>query len=331
MSYNSESERLRAVIKAQQEIAGAASQSVADIMQFVAHKMQELTQAGCVIVEMLEGDDRVYRAVTNEHTVLLGTRTKATTGLSGMCLKTGNILYCKDSEIDPRVDLVNCRKLNARSLVVVPLKYDNKISGLLKLISPKTNAFSDEDILLLELMAEYLAISLERAMVLDQLRIQSRIDTITGLLIRRYGEEEVKSFVEKTKATQSVLSFIILDVDNFKHINDSFGHYTGDSVLRQIGDIIINNIRKTDIAIRWGGEEIMILLPSTSEFGATVCANRIRKLIETHNFNVSHIITVSGGVASLFSEDNEKDIINMADMHLYKAKRSGKNKIMSDT
>jgi diguanylate cyclase (GGDEF)-like protein len=330
MRYNSESERLRAVITAQKEIAAIAHKSVGDIMHFVAHKMQELTSAGSVIVEMLEGDDRVYRAVTDDQSILLGTRSKATTGLSGMCLNTGMILYCKDSEKDNRVDLKNCRRLNAKSLVVVPLKYENKINGLLKLTSPFVCAFSDEDILLLELMAEYLAISLERAKVLDQLRNKSKIDTVTGLLVRRYGEEELRNLVQKTKEKNSVLSFILLDVDDFKHINDSFGHSAGDSVLQQMGELLNKNLRKTDVAIRWGGEEILILLPSTSDGGAINCANRLRKIIEAHNFNVSHIITVSGGVSSLYAEDNEAEVIKMADINLYKAKNSGKNRIISD-
>ncbi|MCL4513158.1 MAG: GGDEF domain-containing protein, partial [Candidatus Eremiobacteraeota bacterium] len=127
------------------------------------------------------------------------------------------------------------------------------------------------------------------------------------------------------------LSTIILDVDHFKVVNDTYGHPQGDALLRQLGAVIKTVTRASDIVCRYGGDEFMIILPETNRIGAVLVAERVRQTVEEYEFvlgsKIVHI-TISGGVAS-FPEDIEtkKDLIDKTDQALYKSKQSGRNKI----
>jgi diguanylate cyclase (GGDEF)-like protein len=119
-----------------------------------------------------------------------------------------------------------------------------------------------------------------------------------------------------------------LDIDNFKQINDQFGHRTGDQALKDISQIIKLNSRLTDIASRWGGEEFLILLPHTNKEGARILSERLRLSIANFNFHGLDTVTCSFGIAEFDpDQDTESDIIKKADAALYEAKRSGKNRV----
>ena len=113
-------------------------------------------------------------------------------------------------------------------------------------------------------------------------------------------------------------------------INDSYGHQTGDEVLKEIAKIILGNVREQDINVRWGGEEFLILLPQTNLLGAFTVANKIRTSIETNVFTTNSLnITASFGVTQLLENDDESSFIARSDKFLYEAKKTGKNKVVS--
>jgi diguanylate cyclase (GGDEF)-like protein len=162
------------------------------------------------------------------------------------------------------------------------------------------------------------------------------IDDLTQLNNRRYFFERFNQEVERAKRYQRPLSCIILDIDYFKRVNDTYGHLSGDQVLIDIAQILKNSCRQSDLAGRYGGEELIILLPETEAAGAMVIADRIRERIERHQTvdGKGEIIqvTVSMGVASLTRPELEKidkneRIIQYADDALLKAKKEGRNRI----
>ncbi len=149
---------------------------------------------------------------------------------------------------------------------------------------------------------------------------QAQTDMLTGLCNRRYFHEKLSGLKTKTP-----VSLILIDIDNFKSINDTYGHITGDQILRQFADILQNNTRGNDVITRWGGEEFAVILPQTDVKEAFKIADRIRKKAEEHIFFYEKIIcsiTVSVGIAST---KNKEDIdieqfFKIADKALYKAK-----------
>lgn len=160
----------------------------------------------------------------------------------------------------------------------------------------------------------------------------AKFDRLTGLYNRAYFDESIAREVARAKRYDTDLSILFLDLDNFKSVNDSHGHLAGDHVLKEISQAILEAIRSEDIASRYGGEEIVIILPETKKLTAMIFAERIRDLVErTHlHFQGRDIsITISGGIASFPIDSTEPaELVKFADMALFKAKGAGKNCIL---
>ena len=170
----------------------------------------------------------------------------------------------------------------------------------------------------------------------QKLMALASIDDLTQLYNRRYFFERFNQEVERSKRYQRPLSCIIMDIDFFKHVNDSFGHLAGDQVLINIAQIVRKNCRQSDLPGRYGGEELIVLLPETEAVGAMNIADRIREMIEQHRTvdgkGMVIGVTVSIGVASLNGMElrnieNNELIIQRADDALLQAKKYGRNRI----
>lgn len=162
------------------------------------------------------------------------------------------------------------------------------------------------------------------------LEYQASHDKLTGLFNRNRFDEIYTKEIKRARRYKNDLSIIIFDVDDFKMVNDTYGHQVGDEVLKEMSQIMLNSVREQDITVRWGGEEFLVLLPQTNLEGAILAADKIRIAINEHSFtDKSLTITGSFGVAQLLDEDSEKDFISRADKFLYEAKRTGKNKVIS--
>lgn len=161
-SLQQEFQRLAVVIATQQEIA-LCHPNLDAVMAVIAKRTQDLTGADGAVIEILEGDELVYRAASGIATGYIGLRMKVGTSLSGKCIATGQIMLCEDSETDARVDRAACQRIGIRSLVVVPLFYQDDRVGVLKVVSARPCAFTESDIHTLQLMAGFLASSLHLA------------------------------------------------------------------------------------------------------------------------------------------------------------------------
>jgi diguanylate cyclase (GGDEF)-like protein len=162
------------------------------------------------------------------------------------------------------------------------------------------------------------------------LEYQASHDRLTGLFNRNKFDEFYSKEVKRSKRYKTELSIIIFDIDDFKIINDTHGHQIGDVVLKEISQIISLHIREQDIAVRWGGEEFLVLLPHTNLDGATTVANKIRTNIEVYSFTQLNLkITASFGVCELKEDDTDESLILRTDKFLYEAKNNGKNKVIA--
>ncbi len=167
-------------------------------------------------------------------------------------------------------------------------------------------------------------------------------DELTGLFNRRYFKAVFHQEFERTRKFGGLLALILLDIDHFKKVNDTYGHNAGDKVLQEFARIIQQNARPVDIIARYGGEEFAVLLPGLGTRAGHLTAERIRKCIEEHSFDLpaeasaqtgagtkTIKMTVSAGVCKLTAQTAHiTDMIDQADKHLYKAKASGRNRVM---
>ncbi len=152
-------------------------------------------------------------------------------------------------------------------------------------------------------------------------------DPLTRVFNRRKILHELEKEYERSKRFKQPLSILMIDIDHFKRVNDTYGHLVGDLVLQKVAKVIKNSIRKIDLVGRYGGEEFLVILPGTPLQGAVRVAERIRKKIEEENFPIVGHITVSVGAAELREYDDIESLIHRADEKLYEAKKSGRNRV----
>lgn len=218
---------------------------------------------------------------------------------------------------------------NVNSLICVPLTTKAGRFGLVLVEHRLTNAFDDESVRLLNIIAQQVGIVLENAELYNKMKELARTDGLTGVYNRQYFQELLSIEIKNAEQWNYTLSLAIFDIDRFKIFNDTFGHLFGDQVLKSIVNEVKVALRKHDIIARYGGEEFIILFPRTKLTNAYEKTEELRKIIQKHVIKdnlVSVSVTVSFGVSS-FPECalNENDLIRTADDALFEAKSSGRN------
>jgi diguanylate cyclase (GGDEF)-like protein len=150
-------------------------------------------------------------------------------------------------------------------------------------------------------------------------------DRLTGLSNRHAGEQALERELARARRTKSAFSLAVIDIDRFKLVNDRFGHAAGDEVLRQVSKVLTSLFRASDLAVRWGGDEFLILLPDVPLSGAAAFAERVRSQVETLTFVGVGTVTISAGVVEVRPDEDARAVVRRADVQLYEAKRSGRN------
>lgn len=178
-------------------------------------------------------------------------------------------------------------------------------------------------------LADAMSLSLSNLALRERLRTQALRDTLTGLYNRRYMEDALERYSDQATRTQSPLSIIMIDLDHFKKLNDEHGHAMGDAVLAEAASGILAAIRPCDIACRYGGEELVVLLPDCSVESAAAKAEVMRKTIERLSERHGISISASFGVSTIPETSKSGDALADADRALYRAKRDGRNRIVA--
>jgi len=189
-------------------------------------------------------------------------------------------------------------------------------------------AFTEREAALLEYMLCSLVYPLRNALQYRHAFNASITDPLTGVYNRKVMEASLGRESGLSRRHKTALSLILLDIDNFKNINDSYGHETGDELIKAIAQTISHELRKTDMLARYGGDEFTILLSNTNRRGATTLANNLREKIESTTYTVNDTelgVTVSIGVSSTMTSSKKDDLFSRADEALYKAKNEGRN------
>ncbi len=291
------------------------------------------------------------------------------TGIAGAVAQTGEVVNIPDAYDDPRFNRDIDRKTGyrTRSILCAPLRnMQGTIIGAVQVLNKRSGAFTADDEALLAALASQAAIALENADLYTKLRdLNARLeekveertadlvaanerlsilnqeleqlsitDSLTQVFNRRFFIERLRQEVKRVNRYGSSLSLLMIDIDHFKSVNDTFGHLAGDAVLSGVAELIREKLRETDILARYGGEEFMLIATPMERDGGVALGERIRALIEGHRFTHdgrSISVTVSIGVSSWkpAMKDDFEELIRLADGALYGAKEEGRNRVRS--
>ncbi len=217
---------------------------------------------------------------------------------------------------------------DSRAILCIPITYGESLLGVLNIESRNENAFTPQDVLILNTLADLLATALHNAFVFQKLQQQSITDGLTGIKTRRFFWEALSAEWKRASRSGRPFSVVLIDLDKFKEVNDGMGHFEGDLVLARVGRLLEQKSRQSNVVARYGGDEFIVLMPETGSEQAQVLAERLRQWLASDPMLAEHHITGSFGVASFPMHGfSIEDIIRVADAGMYVSKRSGGNSV----
>jgi len=255
-------------------------------------------------------------------------------GITGEVIRSRKTINLPDTHLPDVVEkyhLIHRGGRACRSYVGVPLIVLDRVVGVVSMQSYQANAYSPDQVRLLETIATQAAIAIQNARLYHQMRQMAITDPVTQLFTRRQFIFLGRSEVERAIRYNRSVSVLMVDIDFFKRVNDTYGHSAGDQVLYGVAKICREAMRNTDIIGRWGGEEFSIVLPEADRVGASLIAERIRRMVASTFIPVAKdqvMVTVSIGVATMDQENGTLEIlIDQADRAMYRAKAGGRNQV----
>ncbi|MCF6280988.1 MAG: sensor domain-containing diguanylate cyclase [Candidatus Polarisedimenticolaceae bacterium] len=258
-------------------------------------------------------------------------------GLTEYILNKGSPLIINDVDKFDKVVRAEIKKIDIKSLIAVPLIVERRSIGILYVDDFTPRQFTKNEISVLSLLATQAAIAIERMQRFERNRMLAITDGLTGLYNHRYFCKSLKREIKRAKRNSHQLSVIIVDIDHFKHFNDTNGHLQGNEALKGVASVLQLALRKIDILSRYGGEEFAVILPETDKKQALQIANRICSMIRNQTIagmenQPKKRLTLSAGVAT-FPEDAKLDdcLTNRADKALYVAKEQGRDRAVPYT
>ena len=254
----------------------------------------------------------------------MGKRIPLGTGILGRVARTGERALVQNALPGNLTGILP----DSRAVLCIPITYGEMLLGVLNIESHSENAFSPQDVLILNTLADLLATALHNAFVFQKLQQQSITDGLTGIKTRRFFWEALSAEWKRASRSGRPFSVVLIDLDKFKEVNDTMGHFEGDLVLARVGRLLEQKSRQSNVVARYGGDEFIVLMPETGAEQAQVLAERLRQWMASDPTLSEHHITGSFGVASFpvhgFSIE---DIIRVADAGMYVSKRSGGNRV----
>ncbi|MDH3379380.1 MAG: sensor domain-containing diguanylate cyclase [Gammaproteobacteria bacterium] len=280
-------------------------------------------------IKVVRGIDPVVERQINDGEVEC-TKINVGEGIAGKVVKTGRYMVVDDVSTDS--NFKKSDRSNVENIICIPLTTADAHIGVMNITNKKSGErFSENDIDLLIALAGQAAITINNA----NLYHLAITDGLTQLFINRYFRQKLEDELRRSKRYSRNLSLIMMDIDHFKTLNDTYGHQQGDDILAATARIMRNNVRETDIPCRYGGEEFAVILPETDAKDAIVLAERLRKGIENYDFSgpADEIlkVTISLGIASVDKNIvGMTELIELADKAMYASKKAGRNRVTVD-
>ncbi|GIO30621.1 MULTISPECIES: sensor domain-containing diguanylate cyclase [Paenibacillus] len=244
-------------------------------------------------------------------------------GFGGLVYEKKEPIILSDYHLNTKVSSKLMEVTGSQSLIATPLTVNGKVIGAILLTHRSPHFFSYDNYRLLQTLASHIGLSVSNALLHAELRRMANRDMLTDMYARHYLDEAI----QHSQAKDFCGSLIVVDIDQFKQVNDTYGHQKGDNILKQVSEILKTSIRPVDIPARWGGEELAVYLPQLGVHQAMKVAETIRTRVASET---DPGVTVSSGIAEWCVIDGKISVDSLfyrADMALYRAKNSGRNQI----
>lgn len=295
-----------------------------EIFQFATIELLNIFEADYCCVLQLDKATNHFIVKSSNFSALSSEQFSSEYGFCGIVYRTKEPLIISDYWMSRVVTSKLMENTGSRSLIAAPIFVEGEVVGVILVTHKFPNYFSYDNYKLLQVMSTHIGLAVTNASLHAEVRRMVITDNLTGLHARHYLNEQIQHRFRK----DSFGSLILVDIDYFKQVNDTFGHQVGDRIIVQVSQIVQASIRQGDIAARWGGEELAIYLPDIHTEQALRIAERIRKRVSEET---DPVVTVSCGVSE-WTLDHDKisveSLFYRADMALYEAKNNGRNSIV---
>ncbi len=311
----------------------AQSRTLDEVLQITFDVASAIVPHDHALISFCEDDDTgVIAAVENLPQKWIGLQFNKEDSLAGRVATERKPLVSKSvKELKKPLYHFECRVKGLKSFIIFPFMVHDRTVGTLAIFWNRENAFTQYDRKLLEVVSIHAANSLESARIHQKLEQQATTDGLTNLPNHRVFQMRLSEEIKRYKRIQLPICLILLDIDHFKHVNDTYGHPVGDLVLKELSRQLKNSIRDSDMAARYGGEEFALILPNTKPSGAWNFADRLRKQVASKKISYpqgSLNISISLGIAA-YPDDgaNKAELVAAADKALYYSKENGRNRV----
>jgi diguanylate cyclase (GGDEF)-like protein len=301
-----------------------SSLKLSDTMQFASTELLNIFKSDFCCVLQLDSASREFVVMSANVAEMIGDTYSTEYGFCGVMWSTKEPIILSDYRSATPVASKLMDVTNSRSLLASPLLLNGEVIGAVLITKREPNHFSYDNYKLLQVLSAHLGLAMSNATLHAAVRRMVITDNLTGLYARHYLNERIG----RKQLRDTSGSLIVVDIDHFKKINDTYGHQVGDDILIQVSEIIRTSIRDSDIAARWGGEELAIYLPLLGLEQTERVAERIRYRVESET---KPQVTVSCGISEWRIADDKVSVESLfykADMALYEAKHHGRNCIV---
>ncbi len=299
-----------------------AEQMLAEIVSEIQKNFQ-FDHIGIGILDYATKDIEI-KAEAGTTAKALGKRIPLGVGIVGRVARTNEMALVHNTDEGHLLGILR----ESRSVLCLPITYGDSMLGVLNVESQRENAFSQQDVLIMNTLADLLATALHNAFVFQKLQQQSITDGLTGIKTRRFFWEALTAEWRRASRSGRPFSVVMIDLDKFKQVNDTMGHLEGDLVLARVGRLLEQKCRQSNVVARYGGDEFVILMPETGVEQAQILSERLRLWIATDPMLSERQITGSFGVASFpLHGSTAEDCLRVADAGMYVSKHAGGNRV----
>ena len=306
-----------------------SEQSLSAVLDLVATALMDLVPYDTLTIYEADETKRLLTPVlVRDHYAeeIMADKPRFGQGITGWVAEKREAVHANQAHLDARVSFVPGTPLEPEALISVPLLSRESVKGVMNIYRLGDAVFTEEEFILAQRFADVAALAVDNARIRLALEHQAQTDSLTGLYNHRFFQERLRSELMRASRSHDSVALMMLDIDDFKKLNDVHGHATGDQVLVALAELLQRTVRASDVACRVGGEEFAVILPSCDAGDAIGLARRLRDRLSVVEFDEAGTITISVGIAQGPEHAmNPRELVSCAEGAMMTAKARGKD------